>query len=277
VEDDAQRPGALNSWLKRNLNWLVLAVGFTFFVFPHISPFEGLNHQLQFLQRFSEWTLRKLENLFADYGYYVVFLGVLLENSMFLGFLVPGSIILILGGLSAENGSINLFYVIGLAIVATIIGDTISYMVGRLGWTRAIERTSAGGAIEKVRGSMESNSTWIILAYHWAGYSRAVGPLAAGLFRIPYRKWAPLDYVGGAAWAIGFTMIGVVLGLFGVEFGDTKTMVRLIELMFFGLIVAVIALTWYQASKVADGDGGGPAPSPRGGRPAHVVIPVDED
>ena len=40
------------------------------------------------------------------------------------------------------------------------------------------------------------NSVWIILGYHFAGYSRVVGPVAAGLFQIPYRRWAPLDYAG---------------------------------------------------------------------------------
>ena len=170
------------------------------FALPRLSPFEGLNEYLNVFQRFSEWLLRKLESLFADYGYWVVFLGVLLENSMFLGLLVPGSIILILAGLSAENGSINIWYVIALGIAATIIGDTISYVVGRLGLTRRLADGSLGGAMERAASRMESNHVWIILAYHWAGYSRVVGPAAAGLFRIPYRRWAPLDYAGAAFW-----------------------------------------------------------------------------
>jgi len=41
-----------------------------------------------------------------------------LTLSRILGFLVPGAIILILAGLSAENGSINIWYVLGLAIMA---------------------------------------------------------------------------------------------------------------------------------------------------------------
>ena len=136
-EGSAQEHPAV-AWVKRNASVITLVVAFMMFIFPHISPFEGLNHQLQFVQRFSEWALGKVERLFADYGYYVVFFGVLVENSMFLGLLVPGAIILILAGLAAENGSINIWYVFALAITATIIGDTISYLIGRLGWTRLI-------------------------------------------------------------------------------------------------------------------------------------------
>lgn len=263
---ESESPALL--FLRRNVNWLVLALAVAFFVFPRVSPWESLNFYLGFTQRFSEWLLRKLENLFSDYGYYVVFLGVLLENSLFLGLLVPGSIILVLGGLAGQNGSINVAYVIALAIAATIIGDTISYFIGRMGWTKAIERTAAGGAIERLRGSMQKNSTWIILAYHWAGYSRAVGPAAAGMFRIPYRKWAPLDYAGGTVWAIAYTMLGFMLGTFGVEFGDTKAMLRLIELMLLIVIVIAIVTAWYRASK-----GEGPTTIP--GTP--VIVPVDDD
>jgi membrane-associated protein len=266
--DDISKPDAAGlSWLRRNLNWVILAFGFTFFVLPHISPFESLNYYLSFTQRLSEWTLRKLENLFSDYGYFVVFFGVFLENSMFLGFLVPGSIILVLGGLAGENGSINIWFVMAVAVAATIGGDTISYLVGRMGWTRALENTAAGGAIDRLRGAMEANSTWIILAYHWAGYSRAVGPAAAGLFRIPYRKWAPLDYAGGSLWAIAYTMLGVTLGLMGVQFGDTKVMLRLIEFMFFAIILVAIGIAWYRTSREV------PAPKQI---PATVTIPVDE-
>jgi membrane protein DedA with SNARE-associated domain len=231
------------AWSGAAMRTAALVAAFVLLVLPHISPWEGLNEKLSFVQRFSEWSIGKLQSLFKDYGYYVVFLGVLLENSMFLGLLVPGAIILILAGLSAENGSINLWLVLGLAVVATWIGDTLSYGIGRLGWTRLLEGGATGRMMEKVRGAMESNQRWIILAYHFAGYSRMLGPAAAGLFRVPYRTWAPLDYAGATLWVIAFTSIGYVLGLFGLEFGDTKSMTRFVEFFFTGLMVVAVAVT----------------------------------
>ncbi len=261
---EAQAPSA--PWLKRNLNWVVLTVAFALFVLPHISPFESLNHQLSFIQRFSQWSIGKLERLFRDYGYYVVFLGVLLENSMFLGLLVPGAVVMILAGLAAENGAINIWWVLLLGFGATVLGDTISYVVGRLGWARVLQRGSLGPLMEKARVSMESNHRWIILAYHWAGYTRVVGPAAAGLFRIPYRRWAPLDYVGGGLWVIGYTTFGLLLGAGGLEFGDTKSMVRVLELFFAALFVAAVMVAMYRASR-----GGTQDP-----QLATVKVPVDE-
>ncbi|MEX2245568.1 MAG: DedA family protein [Dehalococcoidia bacterium] len=261
-------------WIKRNFNWFVLGFALLFVVLPRVSPYEGLNENINVFQRFTEWMLDRLETLFKDWGYYVVFLGVLAENSIFFGLIVPGSVILILGGLSAENGSINIWWVLGLGIAGTIIGDTLSYTIGRLGWTRALERGSLGDMIGRVRERMEQHTNWLILAYHFAGYSRVVGPTAAGLFRIPYRRWAPLDYAGGIAWVIAFTMLGVVVGLFGVEFGDTKTMVRLLEL-FFLVILGVMIFAAYSRTTRAPAE---PDEEIRGGRPgAPVIIPVEDD
>jgi membrane-associated protein len=248
VEESPDQHPAL-AWFRRNTSWIALAAVVVAFALPRLSPFEGLNHYINFFQRFSEWTLRKLESLFKDYGYWVVFFGVLLENSMFLGLLVPGAIILILAGLAAQNGAINIWYVLALAITATMIGDTLSYGIGRLGWARVLERGSLAPMMGRVRKSMDSSRTWIILAYHFAGYSRVVGPAAAGLFRIPYRKWAPLDYAGGSLWVITYTLFGVVLGLFGVEFGDTRRMVNLLEIFFTFLLVAAVLGAMYRSSR----------------------------
>jgi membrane protein DedA with SNARE-associated domain len=247
AEDHAADESAAAEWIQRNMTWLVLAGALVLILLPRLSPFQGLNDYLNVFQRLSEWILARLQSLFKDYGYYVVFFGVLAENSMMLGLLVPGTIVLILAGLSAQNGSISLPLVIGLGVVAALLGDTISYQIGRLGWTRLLERFGLREMLEKVRGPMESNRGWIILAYHFAGYSRAVGPIAAGIFRIPFRKWAPFDYTGASVWVLAYVMIGVVLGLFGVQFDDTKRMARLLELFFTGLLVVALVVTVWRS------------------------------
>ena len=274
-DEPEQHADRFTELLKKNANWLALGFALVFFVLPYVSPFGTLNQYLHAPQRLSEWTLRKLEQLFTNYGYYVVFFGLLMENAMFLGLIVPGSIILILAGLAAENGSINIALVLALGIAGTIIGDTMSYFIGRMGWSRFLERGSIGAMMEKFRGAMDRNHTWIILGYHFAGYSRVVGPAGAGMFGVPYRKWAPLDHVGATAWVTLYVMIGFVLGLFGLEFGNTKTMARLLEVFFTALIVVAVAIAWWRTSRHArsdDGSGGG-----TDANPIPVAILIDEE
>lgn len=251
VDEARDEESAAADWIQRNFSWLVLVGALVIIVLPRLSPFQPVNDYLNVFQRLSEWILGKLQSLFKDYGYYVVFFGVLAENTLLLGLLVPGTIILILAGLSAQNGTINLPLVIALGVSAALIGDTVSYHIGRMGWTRLFERMGMNPMIEKVRGPMESNRRWIILAYHFAGYSRAVGPAAAGIFKIPYRSWAPLDYIGATVWALAYVAVGVIVGLFGVQFGDTKRMARLIEVAFTGILVVALAVTIWRSARRA--------------------------
>jgi membrane protein DedA with SNARE-associated domain len=242
----------LSPKFRQALNWIALGVTLVFFVIPRVSPFDGVNsflNDFNVFRRFSEWLVAKTEDLFREYGYYVVFFGVLAENSMFLGLFVPGAIILILAGLAAENGAISLPLVVVLAITATIIGDTISYFIGRMGWARFLEKGAMGRALDRVREPVNSNSVWIILGYHFAGYSRVIGPVAAGIFQIPYRRWAPLDYAGGALWVIAFVSVGVILGLAGVEFGDTKRMVQLVEIGIFVIFCAAVVFAFIKFNR----------------------------
>lgn len=277
-EEPSAREFIASPRFRQIVNYVALSAALVLFVIPRVSPFDGLNNTLNDLnvfRRFSEWLIGKTESLFKDYGYYLVFFGVLAENSIFLGLLVPGAVILILGGLSAENGSINIGWVLLLGVAGTILGDTISYGIGRLGWARFLEKGATGRALDKVREPIESNSVWIILGYHFAGYSRLIGPVAAGLFRIPYRRWAPLDYAGGTAWVVVFTMIGVMMGLAGVEFGDTKKMVQLLEIGIFVAFALAVVFAYVRFNK---GQGAGTvAPSIRGAGTAPVVIPVEDE
>jgi membrane protein DedA with SNARE-associated domain len=283
VEEEQPARELLASPLFRQIvNWVALIGALVLFVVPRVSPFEGLNsflNDINVFRRFSEWLVGKTEDLFREYGYYVVFFGVLAENSMFIGLLVPGSVILMLGGLSAENGAINMWWVVLLGIGGTMIGDTLSYLTGRLGWARFMHKGPMGQALEKMREPVHSNSVWIILGYHFAGYSRLVGPVAAGLFHIPYRRWAPLDYAGATLWVIAFTSAGYVLGLAGVEFGDTKRMVQILELMIFVLFGAAVVLAFVRYNRGQGGSGGDGHPTPGSGSPraATVTLPVDDN
>ena len=78
-----------------------------------------------------------LVDLFARYGYAVVFVGVLLENA---GVPVPGETTLLAGGALAQLGRLSLPWVIACATVAAILGDNIGFAIGRRGGRTLAER-----------------------------------------------------------------------------------------------------------------------------------------
>src|SRR3954470_7852465 len=78
-----------------------------------------------------------LVDLFARYGYAVVFGGVFLENT---GLPVPGETVLLAGAALAHFGQLSLVRVILVAIVAAVLGDNLGFFIGRHGGRRLAER-----------------------------------------------------------------------------------------------------------------------------------------
>ncbi len=78
-----------------------------------------------------------LLDLFARYGYAVVFGGVFLENT---GLPVPGETVLLAGAALAHHGQLSLGWVIVTAIAAAILGDNLGFFIGRRGGRRIAER-----------------------------------------------------------------------------------------------------------------------------------------
>lgn len=209
-----------------------------------------------------DWT----GTLFERQGYLVTFLGVLLENTLFFGFLVPGALLLVVAGMAAENGDVSLALVFGAGLGGALIGDTLSYLTGRYLWSRAFAK-DLERLVGRLREPLQRNSAWLVLSYHFAGYTRMIGPTAAGLFQLPFRRWAPFDYGGVTAWVIAYLGAGYILAMFGIDLEAAKRNVRIIDLVLLAMAVVAIGLFLRNSLRRREG----PADAA-----AVTVEPVDE-
>src|SRR5262245_34230994 len=80
-----------------------------------------------------EWLL----DLFARYGYAVVFVGVLLENA---GLPVPGETALLAGAALAHLGRLSIVWVVATAVAAAVLGDNVGFLIGRRGGRALAEK-----------------------------------------------------------------------------------------------------------------------------------------
>ena len=76
-------------------------------------------------------------DLFARYGYAVVFSGIFLENA---GLPVPGETALLAGAALARFGRLSLVWVVVVAICAAVLGDNLGFWIGRRGGRALAER-----------------------------------------------------------------------------------------------------------------------------------------
>ena len=84
----------------------------------------------------------------------LVFLLPALEASAFLGFLFPGEIAVILGGVLASQGRFPLVAAIAAAVIGAFVGDSVGYAIGRKYGRRLLHGTL--GRIPRVKRRLES-------------------------------------------------------------------------------------------------------------------------
>ncbi|HEX5368569.1 MAG TPA: DedA family protein [Dehalococcoidia bacterium] len=179
------------------------------------------------------WAANTAQTLFEDYGYWVVFVGTLSENTLLVGLIVPGALVVLLAGLAAQDGTISVPLAIVAGFAGTVIGDTISYNMGRYGWSRFGHVKFLSDLGDKVREPILRRGFMFVLFYHFAGYTRVIGPTSAGMLRMPYRRWAPADYLGGFLWICSYLAAGYALGALGFSLDASDHWFNVFEYILF--------------------------------------------
>jgi membrane protein DedA with SNARE-associated domain/membrane-associated phospholipid phosphatase len=166
--------------------------------------------------------LPNLEHLIADVGralgewtYLLVGVLAFLETGAFVGLVAPGETTVIVGGVVAGQGEIDLFVLIAITWVCAVAGDVCSYVLGRRlgrGWlVRHGERVKiTEERLQRVEAFFERYGGATILVGRFIGFVRALAPFIAGASRMPLRRFLPYDVLGAGAWAATFATLGFI-------------------------------------------------------------------
>ena len=158
--------------------------------------------------------MEQLISLIEQYGYLVVFFGVMLEST---GVPLPGETILLAAGFLAQRGHIDVGDAIVFGILGAVVGDQIGYWVGREGgrpfvlrWGHYVritpERLARAEAFFERHGGKA-----VFLARFFAGL-RVFGALVAGISRMRWGTFVFYNVLGGAVWATAVVLVGYLAG-----------------------------------------------------------------
>ena len=168
------------------------------------TPYDGWNW-------LADQVFLALRSLFLRFGVPIVFFSALSEATVGVGVIFPGVILMFLAGAytAEEGGPLALVFVV--ALVGTILGDTLSYGLGRWGSGR-LGASRIGGTLRVGEALVRGHGRWLIPFYHLHSATRAVGPFGSGALRLPLRVWMPLDYLGAAIANMVWIGSGAALG-----------------------------------------------------------------
>jgi membrane protein DedA with SNARE-associated domain len=141
--------------------------------------------------------------LLVNYGYWAVFIGCLLE----------GETILILGGLAAHQTSLQLLDVILIATLGGMLGDQILFWTGRYFGPRILPKLHRQqSAIDRVSDLIKRYPTASVFSVRFLYGMRLIGPLVIGASRLSPIRFALINLLGAAVWATLFAMGGYWAG-----------------------------------------------------------------
>jgi len=156
-----------------------------------------------------EWLL----DLFARYGYAVVFVGVLLENT---GIPVPGETILLAGAALAQFGRLSFGWVVAAAVAGAILGDNFGFLIGRHGGRALAVRYGPRLGLTESRLAdfdrffVRYGPRTVFIARFVTGL-RVVGAILAGASGLRWPTFLFYNATGAIVWSIAVATAGYLL------------------------------------------------------------------
>ena len=165
-----------------------------------------------FIETFIGW----LGPVYASAGYWIVLGAVTLERSIFIGIVVPGDVILAMGGIYSARGDLEIGWVIALGTIAGIVGESTGYWLGRRYGVTLLRRLPLIRRLEpKLQHAekyFEDHGGKTVAIGRYASAVGALIPFVAGISRMHYGRFLAFDIPAVVLWAAGISLVGYVFG-----------------------------------------------------------------
>jgi membrane-associated protein len=186
----------------------------------------------------------------------VVALLVFIESGLLFPFLPGDSLLFTVGLLHAQLG-LSLPVLMLVVAAAAVGGDQAGYLLGRFvgkRWFRADARVLKLSYLDSAEEFFGRYGGRALVLARFVPIVRTYVPLAAGMAHYAYRRFVGWNVLGGVAWAVSITLLGVWLG--HVEF-IAKNIDILSVLIVAASVIPIGLEIWRRRRKAAQPD---PAP-----------------
>lgn len=197
---------------------------------------EILQHLLDFVLHLD----KHLAEIIQDYGawtYAILFLIIFVETGVVVLPFLPGdSLLFAAGSLAALPGSpLNVWVMMGLLIVAAVLGDTLNYHIGDYLGPRVFRENSRflkREHLERTQAFYQKHGAKTIILARFIPIIRTFAPFVAGVGTMSYSKFLSYNVVGAVLWV-------TILTLAGYFFGQME----IVQKNFSLVVLAIIALS----------------------------------
>lgn len=160
-----------------------------------------------------------LQELVKNYGnwiYAILFAIVFCETGLVVLPFLPGDSMLFAAGTIAAVGDMNIFVLIGLLIVAAILGDFVNFEIGKRFGQKLFSNPNSKifkqSYLQKTHDYYEKYGGRTIIIARFIPIVRTFAPFVGGMGNMNYAQFARYNIVGAVLWVVSFTTLGYFFG-----------------------------------------------------------------
>jgi len=165
--------------------------------------------------------------------------------------LVPSETSVILAGVLASTGDLVLIFVILFAAAGAIVGDNISYWLGRKLGHRIVDRFFKGERRKQVdwaHKQVEERGGYLIIIGRFIPGGRTAVTFSCGMLEMRWRRFIAFDIAAGLVWATYAALLGYVGGRTFEENPLKGFLLAFVVAL--GVAGAIEAYRWYRRRRV---------------------------
>jgi membrane-associated protein len=183
-------------------------------------------------------------NSFGAFSYLILGLIIFIETGLVFVPFIPGDSILFVVGLLSAQGSLNIWLITIILMVAAITGDTCNYVIGHYFGAKLLKKEKIvkylGKHIQTTKEFFDKHGGLGIIYARFVPIVRTIAPFLAGLSNMKYEKFVSYNIIGGIAWVLSVTVAGYFLG--NVSFVKEHLTIIIFSIIFISIIPIIIAL-----------------------------------
>ncbi len=165
---------------------------------------------------------------YAEYGYWVVFIGAVAEGILFANWYLPGSVIVVMSVVFAKENGLSVFWVINCITLGFLLTAMINYSLGRYGWYRLLLKFGMKDTLERAKQKTEKHGLKIIFGTYFHPNLGSLIATSAGILRLPVVKFFTYSLVALLAWNAFWGILVYYTGDFILNLVTYKSLIMIL-------------------------------------------------
>ncbi len=163
-----------------------------------------------------KFIIEMLLDKLGPFVYVGLFFIIFAETGLAIGFFFPGDSLLVVAGLFAAAGKLNIAILLICLFAASVLGDSTGYFTGKFMGKRLFNREKSWifkpSRVEKAKKFFEKHGPKTIILARFVPIVRTFAPIVIGAAELPYKTFISYSLLGSFLWIFSMTLLGYFVG-----------------------------------------------------------------